>query len=577
MNIPSFLPAAIGAAFLGALVAPTLPAAEPIEAASEPAAVTVFNDRAEVVRRATVDLAAGRNQISVRGLPVRLDGESLRCSVVGEPAARVVDFQTDRYRSERNLRAELAELDREHSELERQIRAKEDAIVALRRRGELLSDYRGQVLARIRADLVDEAPPVERWRESLGFVAAQARDGQVAVREVEVALYELKRRIAENRERVELLNAGDDRPEARRVRLWVDSPGAGRREIELRYLVRGSIRWGMHYVLRLDRDEERIRVEALIAVAQDSDEDWRGAELSFSTRKPARGLRPPRLEPLRLAAREAPSRQEVEVIVAPRATDDGDRPEDGEPVGGAGIEEVDRPDDLEDPGELVRPGTLEIRTVQSLADELVYRGAEPVDVPADGRPVLVPLGTWEGPARWRLECLPEVFPAAYVRADFRNPTDARLPPGPARAYLDGRSIGHLEFPGCAVGGTARCAFGVAADILVHRENRPVEQIATREAGETVGHTWRYATTVELRNVGDGERRITVTESLPISDLESVEVGPGVRTTEPTRRRADRLDWDVTLPADGQRRIDLVFTIRMREDRSGRKGDGGKDP
>ena len=103
--------------------------------------------------------------------------------------------------------------------------------------------------------------------------------------------------------------------------------------------------------------------------------------------------------------------------------------------------EVHKPAELNPTRAVVAPGELEIRPQDGLTDELVYEGAELADVRADGRAVLVPLGTWRGKANWRFECLPEVLRAVFVRADFANPSKARLLPGPAQAYLDGRSIG----------------------------------------------------------------------------------------------------------------------------------------
>ena len=528
-------------------------------------AVLVYPDRAEVTRSAVLNLAAGRNEVEVRGLPVSIDVDSLRCSL-GSGKGRVIDFQTDRYRSERNLRAELAELDAAHAELTQQLREREDRIVALRRRGGMLSDYRGQVLERIRHDLVSEAPPLTEWREALAFIATEAGEGQAAVRVVEREAFEIKRKIAENRERVTLLEAGDDQPEARRVRLLVDVERAGEHGLDLRYLVREGVRWGMHYDLRLDRKDRRIEVNAYVAVAQESEEDWRDAPLTFSTRRPAHGLNPPPLAGMRLGASErAPDSADAGVVSEIVPFDDaaqrtGKRAGD---VVEVGVGRVERPAELRGSATRVRPGELEIRQVRDLTDELVYAGAEPTSVRADGKAVLVPLGTWRGPAQWRHECLPEMLAAVYVRADFRNPTGARLLPGPAQAYLDGRSIGQLEFDGCTESGVAQVAFGIDQEVLVQRRMDPVEQLASRDGDERVDR-WRYAISTELRNVGDVARTVQVHESIPISELDHISVELGKETTRPSEQNEEQVGWTVKLAPGASQTVTLVFTITMGE-------------
>ena len=57
------------------------------------AAVTVYPNRARVVRRATLDVEAGVQQIALTGLPAALDRDSLRASARGTARARLLGVE----------------------------------------------------------------------------------------------------------------------------------------------------------------------------------------------------------------------------------------------------------------------------------------------------------------------------------------------------------------------------------------------------------------------------------------------------------------------------------------------------
>ncbi len=553
----------LGAARLAAADAPSYSVAAPIDR------VTVFPDRAEVVRRLTVELPAGRSRIEVDGLLVELEERTLRCvPAVEDTGLRIVDVVSEVHTPERPQREAEARFAALEEELAAEIRIHEDAIVAAKERARLLGEFRVHLIAGMRRELTAAEPPLADWRRGIGFIAGEAQALAERSRAEEKAIFELKERLAAGRRRLALAAGDAEEKPVRRVRLWLETAAAGPQTIELRYLVRNGVRWGMRYEARLDRERERIGFRAMVAVAQETGEDWIDADLVFSTRQPARGLRPPRLRPLSLIAREAVAEGQAGIGLRRLEVADLDPVE--APPAAAQAEAPPPPPVAEGPDAVPEAKAsrlqtgLRIRPVVGDVEELEYVGTEPMTVRADGLPVLVPLGTWEPACTWRYECLPDVLPVVFVRGGFANPAAERFLAGTTEAYLDGTYIGEVAFPDTAADSRIELAFGSVEGLTVNREAKPLTSV-TRSGEDGSMREFAYDFTIDLANHIDAAATVRVREAIPTSGVDTVTVTLAEETTPAERLGRGRLQWDVDLPANGTAAIRLRYLIGIEKE------------
>jgi hypothetical protein len=140
-------------------------------------------------------------------------------------------------------------------------------------------------------------------------------------------------------------------------------------------------------------------------------------------------------------------------------------------------------------------------------------------------------------------------------------------------------VGRADISFVAPGEKFYVGFGPDADIRVHR----TETRDRDEAGLLGGwNTSKVRVAVRLSNLGTHTREITVTERIPISEVEQVEVQlaapdayllgkgdepPGEEITQVTARAMDDerglITWAVELPALGRRAVTLEYKIKSQ--------------
>jgi hypothetical protein len=114
-------------------------------------------------------------------------------------------------------------------------------------------------------------------------------------------------------------------------------------------------------------------------------------------------------------------------------------------------------------------------------------------------------------------------------------------------------------------------FGPEADVRMHRD----ETRERDEAGILGGwNTQTVRVAVRLSNLGTHKRDIVITERIPISEVEQVEVQTGAadayeldeETTQVTARNLDDkglVSWSVELPPLGRRAVTLEYRVKSQ--------------
>lgn len=510
-------------------------------------AVTVYQDRAQVVRRGTITLEPGSHRLEVGPLPVHLVVESVRARGEGTAQARLLGVDVIQRFYEKPPAEAVEELERRLDELQ-------DEEMALKRELKRL----GTQIAFL-AGLGDTAQPfvrgvafgktdVETGERLLQFALAgleqaHARQGEIAVR---------RREIKREREKLEreLEKVRSARPTMRyaaAVEVEVLSPGD--LTLEVVYQVTKAS-WQSLYDLRLpEEDGDHLELTYLGQVVQRTGEDWPEVELTLSTARPALAATLPELKPWYLRPYVERRRP---VAAAPKMA---------KMAKGAILEEeityAEEEEYLKAPPS---PAPMEVLTaeVQSEGATVTFRLPRPANIPADGSSHKVTVAEAELTAELDYITTPRLAQAVYRRAKVTNSSELTLLPGKANLFHGGEYVGTTELERVAPGEEVELYLGVDDRLPVERELVRHDVDKRILGGKRRLH---YAYKITVQNLTAQEARVVVKDQIPVPQHEAIKVR--LDDADPRPDKQDDLgimEWHLTLPPQGKQIIRYEFTV-----------------
>ncbi|HEY0195150.1 MAG TPA: DUF4139 domain-containing protein [Kofleriaceae bacterium] len=517
------------------------------------AQVTVLEDRASIVRRGRATLPAGQHRVVVeRVAPVLVD-KTLTAVASG---ARVLDVRCERYLAP--WRDPAATEGRSGDEL----------IAALTAERTRLDAERDDALARIaaaRAELAALAEVATAAMRELATAASRAvgvqgaaaqlaaldaADAEARVRLVAAELASRDLELARRRldARVERAEAEAGTQAARLVvDLHVDAPADV--ELTLGYIAPGAAWRPYHRAVLTGGAGPSVEWQTTACVWQATGEAWPAVQLVFSLERSSLGVEPPDLVDDELSARRRPDTVTVEARDQELQTTG---------LGGGSA------------------GPLQVPGIDDNGLGITLSAAR-ATVAADGAPHRIPAGGFTAKAELDLLAIPLRSPAVHQRARLVNGAGPLLA-GPVDLVMSSGYVGRAEIGFIAGNEQLALGFGPASDLRVHRSEARERDDAGLLGGWNVT-TVRVA--LRLSNLGAQPRTITVTERVPVSEVEQVEiqVSPpnayllgvddspgGEQIAQVTARAIDErglVTWTVELPALGRRAVTLEYRVRSQ--------------
>ncbi len=507
-------------------------------------AVTVLEDRASVTRRGTAHLAAGQHRLVIESVSPVLADKTLTASATG---ARVLDVRCERSLAPWRAGGAgpvTALLDERRGLEIRRERAEAEAAAA----GAKSAGVR-EVIAAAHRDLAIAA--------SRGSSAADAatqlaeldradRDARVRQVDAELEAHALAAALARLEAQIKTAEAQAG-GEVARVIVDVITDAATDVAFTVGYVVPGAA-WRPYHRAVLARAAGRVDWTTTACVWQATGEDWTNVELTCSLERPSLGVEPPQLFDDEVRARRRPESVVVEA-----------RDQDQQDTGlGSG---------LAVPG--IDDGGLGITLSATRAS-----------IQADGLPHRIPVAGFTAPTQLSLVAVPLKSPWVHIRSRIVNTGQLPLLAGPVDLIMASGYVGRAEVGFVAPGEKFYLGFGPEAEIRVHR----TETREREEAGMLGGWTTQTVrVAVRLSNLGSEPRQVDVTERIPISEVEQVEVLVGSpeayllagdgdeEITQVTARALDErglVTWGVELPPNGRRAVTLQYKVKSQRGVSG---------
>ena len=503
-------------------------------------AVTVFRHAAQVTRTGAADLTPGIQPVVIGGLPPSVDRASVRVAVRGEHVA-LLEVEVNRRYGADPMREETARL---RSEVERwrdTVQALDDEDAACQARltfADHLSDAAATALARAVGFGRAGQSELDQMSDHLAGSTASAletRRGIAARRRV--AQRELE--AAEHRLAVAEKQAGAG--EFTEVCASVEATAATRAEIELAYHVPNAS-WRPLYDVGLSGD--RLTVNYLAQVTQQTGEDWPAVPLTLSTTRQGSQRDLPELAPWYIS-RQAPAPHPPARARLLAAGGPGEEPP--EMVMGLAARTAAMPS--------AAPMTAEVG--ESTAGQ-VYRVPRPLAVPSDGSPHKTTIAGIDLDAEVDHLAVPLIAPEAYLRAKVTNSSPLLLLPGSARIFLDGQFAGETRLETVATGEEFELQLGVDDQVRIDRK---LTRRTTSKAVLGGTRTIDIAYEMSVENHRRGPVRVSVKDHIPVSTDAEIKV----RLRETSPQAAEQTDlgeltWHVTLGPGEFATIRHRFTV-----------------
>jgi uncharacterized protein (TIGR02231 family) len=529
-----------------------------VEADSRIEAVTVFPDRAEVIRVLEVALPAGESTVAVAALPASLIAESVRVRGAAQDRFQIGSVETRKVFAEGVVRDEERRLTQEIEALRDQRRVLADRIAALKVQLEFITAIGREAPRTANEELVRGKLDPESWKQAwsaLGSGAAEAFEG---IRGAEVEQRKIDRSIERKMRELNQIRTGQKASITARVNVALKAPA--RLRLELSYQLRGAS-WRPLYDARLDTEAEALGLTQIGEVRQRTGEDWSEVQLTLSTARPAASARMPDLEAWFVDfLRVMPL---AENYRARAKAEKADRLREQETLGIVAEEALE--DRAADP--LVPQVPAPVAEVVAGEFAAEYRIAGAANVPSDDAPHKFVIAEQSIPAALAVRVVPKVAARAYLYAEIVYPGQAPLLPGPVSVFRDEAFIGTGGLGLLRPGETHKFSFGIDEKVAV--TYRLVEGERSREGLINKERRQERLYRTEVVNHHAKPIEITVLDQLPVPRDERIKVELLKQSTKPTQadveERKGVLAWTETYEPGQERAVVFGYAVTYPED------------
>ena len=461
--------------------------------------VTLFEDRAEVVRTATAQVAAGTGWVAVGGVSPFVDERSVQARLAGS-GARVLSARVLwRAHSEAALGREAIEALREEARRARKVMEAEAKAIERAERSEArASDLLAKWAAAIGAVPKGAAKPevLSAWRSAHEAIERDLAAASSAAAEARREQMQASLDLAAANERLTEGSMEHPRFEAL-VEVQIDAAEACSIEVELTYRVACAL-WRPEHLARLVPAPEGGEVVEIITWAtawQRTGEDWSDVRARFSTARPARSATPPVIADDVLVARKKTDQERRQVRVEAR----------DQAIVLAGLDRGTRALD-EMPG------------VEDGGEPLTLEPSQRVSMTSNGRPLRVEVARRTLPAKVERVVFPEIASSGHLRATLTLSTGGPLLAGPVRVARGQSLVGRSKVSYVGAGEPFELGFGSDDGVRVRRA-----QDEERDTAILGAQRLRRTVRVYLSNLSGETKRALVTERVPVSEIDDVEI------------------------------------------------------
>lgn len=481
--------------------------------------VTVYNDRAQVVRTAEAKLEQGINTLVFENLPEAVDPRGIQVDGSGMATVLDVRFKTENFtdipkEAWKNLYDKQTELVENEKVFLQKIGRFNESKKFLKKISEKVTHTPQQEEGEVHLN-------PDSWNKMLELYISKSADYDDGIRLAELELKKI--RVALKKIQADIRDTGADTRKKRRVvEVDLEVLEAGKAELKLTYIVHGP-KWVPTYDIRVATGSREMEVKYFALIQQNTGESWDHISLKLSTANPGLGGQHPELDSWRIKLFQPASRSKSWGSVGNGVNFDSsklsanNRFESGDSLYGGDTLLLNVPLDR-----AVRLPMETRRTqVARQGASVVFSVKGACEIASDNVEHRVAVSTVKLPSIFRYSSIPKVDPHAYLKAKATNTADHPFLAGKANVFLDGSFVATSTMK--LVAPAEEFWVFLGADESMKVEHKLIKKYRSKEGltGRNVRHTYEYLMTV--KNTHGVPEEVVVFDQLPISGSEDLKV------------------------------------------------------
>jgi len=502
--------------------------------------VSLFPDRAQVTRVASVNLKQGESLLRIPGLSPYIDASSIQ--VKGEGDFMIVSVNNRmNYLEETGESKEVKTIRSRIEELKIKIEDERTGIEILREKEAFLTANR-IVTGKNESISVQELKSISDFYSStIESVRKGILEKSRLIRKYEEETVKLENQLNQAVRKSQMPSS--------EVIVSVSSPNPAGGKLVINYLVTNA-GWYPSYDLRVDDVDEDVKISYKANVRQNTGIDWNNVILSFSSASPSEPGNIPVLYPYFLDFYEPPAAESFKSRSIPARARIIDEQDPEEAVNIRGVSEM---------AEASGPPVNIIRSNTSFSFEVDL----PQNIVSDGKINTVEVQKLTSTAEYKYVSIPKLQEKAFLTAEIADWEDLNLMNGEANIYFASTFTGTAWLNTDQIADTLTLSLGTDNSITVDRE-RSKEFTVVRTLGSNRIETRSF--NISVRNNKSSDIYITVYDQLPVSQNKDIEVEATELTGGKLNDISGEVRWNLTIPARSSRELIFTYTVKYPKNR-----------
>jgi len=514
--------------------------------------VTVYSDRAMVVRSSQVELKKGLNKIVLKDVPSTFLSGTLRASGTAGFGVKILSVK-NRVETTREINDDaVVKLDARLKDLHQKMRDLRDKVTVQNQLDGYYRKIKESTLKKIPVDIETKRTDSDQWLAIINFVAKGMRSVRKELRKLSIDITQKQKEInAAQHERNKAAAGKTDR--INYVDVVLESGDAGWITLDISYLM-GDASWYPSYDVRLNDVTNSIKLDMFAVIRQRTGEKWENAKITISTAPASITATMPQIRPSKLSWRE------VEEHV-------------GYGVGAVkgGKAHTGRKADMASPSTVSKPassgGIAHMATASVLSGytstsfEIESRDTVKSDGSENRLPVEGVMFEKEN-ITFNHRATPKLVESAYYFAEMANATDIPFLEGAANLYIGQAYVGRTAVKTTVPGEKFSLSLGIDKKAKITRK-RVKKEVEPSRWGKRVVQQWFE---IEVENFKNVPVDITILDQIPVSEIKDVVVEFKKGKVKPEEVNEDGVvKWVVNVPAGGKFKIDFSYVVKSPKD------------
>lgn len=476
--------------------------------------VTVFTDRAQITRIATVTIKKGENKVAFDQLPDSIIEKSVQVNGNGNATLNDIKFKKvyyEEYPHEKvkTLHGKISELQKSQAEIS-------DAIEIARKEKSFVENIASKLTAENSSEQASQ--PIldpEKWIKMVDFYRSKNEKLSAEIRELNRKNADLQNSL--NKYKNELKEIGANQSKKRnqvQVDLETDEPET-EMVLELKYITYGAS-WYPFYDLRASSTHKKVDIAYNAMVTQTTGENWEDANVKISTAQVQVSGKIPELNPWYIdfyrppVERSAMVRRKSKMSFKESAKTSGNEKFDDFMDAAMPKKKAEKP---------------KMKTKQAKAEtgatSVVFNIPGRNSINSDNIPHKLSIIMRELPAEFFYTTVPKISPFAYLKTEITNDTEFPFLEGETNIFLDGSFVANSNLKLVAPKQKFEASLGVDEGIKV--EHKLINKFRKDKGFMSKKQNTVYEYEILITNNKTDKQKIAVIDQLPISQNNEIQV------------------------------------------------------